>query len=68
MSTQHLWGVQAIALGAWELVAFATGRVPTISCTVRRVARGREAATTAAVLCWSLALARHLTHQVEESS
>jgi hypothetical protein len=56
--TRRLWGCCAIALGAWEASAFATGRVPTVTEACRR-ARTRRVGT-AAVLIWWLGLGHHL--------
>ena len=54
------WGVCGAMLGSWELAAFATRRVPTVSAAVCRV-RGRYPVVAGVVvLVWAAGTARHL--------
>jgi hypothetical protein len=54
------WGIVGATLGCWELAAFTTGRVPTVSSTVCS-ARGRwPLAASVVVLVWAAGTARHL--------
>jgi hypothetical protein len=56
--SRGFYGASAVALGAWELAAFASGgRVPTVTKTVR----GRRAhpVAAAAVAAWWVGLGLH---------
>ena len=58
---RNFYGTCAVALGAWEAIAFATGRVPTITSTTRAACRSRYGAPVRLVtLAWLAGLARHL--------
>ena len=54
------WGVCGAMLGFWELAAFATRRVPTVSAAVSRSREKFPVLTDALVLVWAAGTARHL--------
>lgn len=57
---KHGWGIAGATLGAWELAALTTGRVPTISLTVHRARSKRAAVVDMVVLLWAFGTVRHL--------
>lgn len=54
-----MWGVQAVALGAWEALA-AAGVVPPVTAVVRRSRALRRRRTDALVAAWLVGLGVHL--------
>ena len=62
---EKTWAAWAILLGAWEALALATRRLPTISAIVRSCASRWPVLTRAAVVAWMAALFGHLTDPAE---
>lgn len=56
---RHAWGMQAVALGAWEAYAL-TGHAPTVTSLVRRSRDRRRRRTEIAVALWLIGLGVHL--------
>ena len=65
MKNLHLWGIQAIALGSWELAAYTTRRAPTITTTVRMCHGRYGRRTDLAVTLWLIGLGMHLLGTLE---
>ena len=61
--TRNPWAAWAILLGAWEALALATRRLPTVSAVVRSCASRWPLLTRAAVVAWMAALFGHLTRR-----
>ena len=59
------WGTCAILIGAWEALALATRRLPTVSTAVRASVSKRPLLTRAGVAAWLGALFVHLTRKGE---
>ena len=59
-SPKHFWGTQAVVLGVWEAIAIKTGKLPTITRTVKAAKTRRSRLTHAAVVVWLIGLGRHL--------
>lgn len=55
-----MWGVCGICLGLWELAAFTTRRVPTVSRTVACARHRWPYLTGTLVVGWAAGTAAHL--------
>ncbi len=57
---RHFWTANAIALGVWEAVAKSTGRIPTVTTSVRAAVRRHPRTARVGVILWLAGLGQHL--------